>query len=142
VLSEALKLAKQMADHRICNDDVAAQRLLHRLHSACLVNSGPDDRKIQSLVRADVSEENFSLVNCYAGLKRMPTVIDRQQTIPPSIDLLKPCNSLPRRGDKGDVWFARKYEIARYVLANRAATPVVDRGSPTVTGLPGPTSRV
>lgn len=37
-----------------------------------------------------------------------------------------------------DVWFARKDEIARYVLANRAGTPVVDRGSPSVTGLPGP----
>jgi peptidoglycan/xylan/chitin deacetylase (PgdA/CDA1 family) len=40
---------------------------------------------------------------------------------------------------KGDVWFARKDEIARYVLANRAGTPVVDRSSPSVTGLPGPT---
>ena len=37
-----------------------------------------------------------------------------------------------------DVWFARKDEIARYVLANRGGTPVVDRGSPSVTGLPGP----
>jgi peptidoglycan/xylan/chitin deacetylase (PgdA/CDA1 family) len=40
---------------------------------------------------------------------------------------------------KQDVWFARKDEIARYVLANRAGTPVVDRGPPSVTGLPGPT---
>src|ERR1700738_4576533 len=40
---------------------------------------------------------------------------------------------------KGDVWFARKDEIARYVLATRAGTPVVDRGSPGITGLPGPT---
>src|SRR6202022_4669728 len=40
---------------------------------------------------------------------------------------------------KEDVWFARKDEIARYVLANRASTPVVDRGPPSVTGLPGPT---
>src|ERR1700716_1591799 len=40
---------------------------------------------------------------------------------------------------KGDVWFARKDEIARYVLANRIGTPVVDRSSPSVTGLPGPT---
>ncbi len=40
---------------------------------------------------------------------------------------------------KADVWFARKDEIARYVLANRAGTPVVDRGPPGVTGLPGPT---
>src|SRR4051812_18740909 len=39
---------------------------------------------------------------------------------------------------KEDVWFARKDEIARYVLANRADTPVTDRGSPNVTGLPGP----
>src|SRR6266403_1519337 len=38
---------------------------------------------------------------------------------------------------KEDVWFARKDEIARYVLANRASTPIVDRGSPVVTGLPG-----
>jgi len=40
---------------------------------------------------------------------------------------------------KGDVWFARKDEIARYVLANRADTPIVDRGPPSATGLPGPT---
>src|ERR1700726_2285074 len=39
---------------------------------------------------------------------------------------------------KGDVWFARKDEIARYVLANRAGTPVIDRGPPSTTGLPGP----
>ena len=37
-----------------------------------------------------------------------------------------------------DVWFARKDEIARYVLASRVGTPVIDRGSPTLTGLPGP----
>jgi peptidoglycan/xylan/chitin deacetylase (PgdA/CDA1 family) len=35
------------------------------------------------------------------------------------------------------VWFARKDEIAAYALAHRAATPVYDRGAPTVTGLPG-----
>jgi peptidoglycan/xylan/chitin deacetylase (PgdA/CDA1 family) len=40
---------------------------------------------------------------------------------------------------KEDVWFARKDEIARYVLANRADTPIVDRGPPSATGLPGPT---
>jgi peptidoglycan/xylan/chitin deacetylase (PgdA/CDA1 family) len=39
---------------------------------------------------------------------------------------------------KGAVWFARKDEIARYVLANRAGTPVIDRGLPSATGLPGP----
>ncbi len=39
---------------------------------------------------------------------------------------------------KGDVWFARKDEIARHVLANRAGTPVIDRGPPSKTGLPGP----
>lgn len=38
---------------------------------------------------------------------------------------------------KPDVWFARKDEIARWALANRTATPVVKRGPPTVTGLPG-----
>jgi peptidoglycan/xylan/chitin deacetylase (PgdA/CDA1 family) len=38
---------------------------------------------------------------------------------------------------KPDVWFARKDEIARWVLANRRATPIVNRGPPTVTGLPG-----
>jgi hypothetical protein len=27
-------------------------------------------------------------------------------------------------------WFARKDEIASYVLANRAGTPVINRGSP------------
>jgi peptidoglycan/xylan/chitin deacetylase (PgdA/CDA1 family) len=41
---------------------------------------------------------------------------------------------------KADVWFARKDEIARYALANRAATPILDRASPNVTGLPGPTA--
>ena len=40
---------------------------------------------------------------------------------------------------KEGVWFARKDEIARYALANRSATPVINRGSPNVTGLPGPT---
>jgi peptidoglycan/xylan/chitin deacetylase (PgdA/CDA1 family) len=40
-----------------------------------------------------------------------------------------------------DVWFARKDEIARYVLANRAGTPIVNRGSPSETGLPGPTGQ-
>jgi peptidoglycan/xylan/chitin deacetylase (PgdA/CDA1 family) len=40
---------------------------------------------------------------------------------------------------KPDVWFARKDEIARYALLNRAGTPVINRGSPTETGLPGPT---
>jgi peptidoglycan/xylan/chitin deacetylase (PgdA/CDA1 family) len=41
---------------------------------------------------------------------------------------------------KPGVWFARKDEIARYALAKRATTPVIDRGSPNVTGLPGPTA--
>jgi peptidoglycan/xylan/chitin deacetylase (PgdA/CDA1 family) len=40
---------------------------------------------------------------------------------------------------KPDVWFARKDEIARRALDHRASTPIVDRGSPSVTGLPGPT---
>jgi peptidoglycan/xylan/chitin deacetylase (PgdA/CDA1 family) len=39
---------------------------------------------------------------------------------------------------KPDVWFARKDEIARYALLNRAATLVINRGSPAKTGLPGP----
>jgi peptidoglycan/xylan/chitin deacetylase (PgdA/CDA1 family) len=42
------------------------------------------------------------------------------------------------KGKEG-AWFARKDEIARYVLANRAGTPIVDRGPPSATGLPGPT---
>jgi peptidoglycan/xylan/chitin deacetylase (PgdA/CDA1 family) len=41
---------------------------------------------------------------------------------------------------KNDVWFARKDEIARYALENRALTPVIDRASPLITGLPGPTA--
>jgi peptidoglycan/xylan/chitin deacetylase (PgdA/CDA1 family) len=41
---------------------------------------------------------------------------------------------------KPDVWFARKDEIVHWALANRATTPVIERGSPTVTGLPGPTA--
>jgi len=38
---------------------------------------------------------------------------------------------------KPDVWFARKDEIARWTLSSRSATPIVRRGPPTVTGLPG-----
>ncbi len=38
---------------------------------------------------------------------------------------------------KPGVWFARKDEIARWALSSRGATPVVKRGPPTVTGLPG-----
>jgi len=38
---------------------------------------------------------------------------------------------------KPDVWFARKDEIARWALSNRSATPVLRRGPPTITGLPG-----
>ncbi len=37
------------------------------------------------------------------------------------------------------VWFARKDEIARYGLTNRADTQVSERRSPLVTRLPGPT---
>jgi len=35
------------------------------------------------------------------------------------------------------VWFARKDEIAAWVLEQRSTTPVFDRGPPTETGLPG-----
>jgi peptidoglycan/xylan/chitin deacetylase (PgdA/CDA1 family) len=41
---------------------------------------------------------------------------------------------------KEDVWFARKDEITRWALDHRADTPVIERGSPNVTGLPGPTA--
>jgi peptidoglycan/xylan/chitin deacetylase (PgdA/CDA1 family) len=41
---------------------------------------------------------------------------------------------------KEGVWFARKDEIARWALDHRADTPVIERGSPNVTGLPGPTA--
>ena len=37
---------------------------------------------------------------------------------------------------KPGVWFARKDEIARWALANRAGTPVARREPPTVSGLP------
>jgi peptidoglycan/xylan/chitin deacetylase (PgdA/CDA1 family) len=40
---------------------------------------------------------------------------------------------------KADVWFARKDEIARFVLEQRAGTPVIGRGPASHTGLPGPT---
>ncbi len=40
---------------------------------------------------------------------------------------------------KTGVWFARKDEIARFVLEQRAGTPVIDRGPASRTGLPGPT---
>lgn len=39
---------------------------------------------------------------------------------------------------KPGVWFARKDEIARWVLAHRSDTPVLERGPASVTGLPGP----
>jgi peptidoglycan/xylan/chitin deacetylase (PgdA/CDA1 family) len=38
---------------------------------------------------------------------------------------------------KEDVWFARKDEIAKWVLAHRDNTPILQRGSAAVTGLPG-----
>lgn len=38
---------------------------------------------------------------------------------------------------KPGVWFARKDEIVDWALRARAGTPVYDRGSPTVSGLPG-----
>jgi peptidoglycan/xylan/chitin deacetylase (PgdA/CDA1 family) len=41
---------------------------------------------------------------------------------------------------KGMSGSPRKDEIARYVLANRAGTPVIERGAPDKTGLPGPTA--
>lgn len=39
---------------------------------------------------------------------------------------------------KPDVWFARKDEIARWVLARRVDTPVLQRGPAAISGLPGP----
>jgi len=39
---------------------------------------------------------------------------------------------------KPGVWFARKDEIARWTLAHRAETPILQRGPATVSGLPGP----
>jgi peptidoglycan/xylan/chitin deacetylase (PgdA/CDA1 family) len=42
--------------------------------------------------------------------------------------------------NKDGVWFARKDEIAHWVLANRSTTLIINRGSPNVTGLPGPTA--
>src|SRR5258706_894016 len=39
---------------------------------------------------------------------------------------------------KPGVWFARKDEIARWALANRAGTPVLKREPPTASGPPGP----
>jgi peptidoglycan/xylan/chitin deacetylase (PgdA/CDA1 family) len=38
---------------------------------------------------------------------------------------------------KPNVWFARKDEIAKWALAHRAITPVVQREAPNVSGLPG-----
>ncbi|HMF60117.1 MAG TPA: polysaccharide deacetylase family protein [Vicinamibacterales bacterium] len=42
---------------------------------------------------------------------------------------------------KAGVWFARKDEIARFVVENRASTPVLERAPADRTGLPGPSSR-
>ena len=39
---------------------------------------------------------------------------------------------------KPGVWFARKDEIANYALETKGTTPVIRRGPPTETGLPGP----
>ncbi|GBQ91470.1 polysaccharide deacetylase family protein [Asaia krungthepensis] len=39
---------------------------------------------------------------------------------------------------KPGVWFARKDDIARHALATTGQTPVLQRGSPLETGLPGP----
>lgn len=36
------------------------------------------------------------------------------------------------------VWFARKDDIARWVLSHRADTPIVERGPAAMSGLPGP----
>lgn len=38
---------------------------------------------------------------------------------------------------KPNVWFARKDEIARWALENRASTPILNRAAPTISGLPG-----
>jgi peptidoglycan/xylan/chitin deacetylase (PgdA/CDA1 family) len=38
---------------------------------------------------------------------------------------------------KPGVWFARKDEIAHWALNHRAVTPVVQRGAPEISGLPG-----
>jgi peptidoglycan/xylan/chitin deacetylase (PgdA/CDA1 family) len=42
---------------------------------------------------------------------------------------------------KTGVWFARKDEIARFVLENRVSTPVLERAPADRTGLPGPSGR-
>jgi peptidoglycan/xylan/chitin deacetylase (PgdA/CDA1 family) len=42
---------------------------------------------------------------------------------------------------KPGVWFARKDEIARWVLQNREITPVVHRAAPELSGLPGSVAR-
>ena len=38
---------------------------------------------------------------------------------------------------KPDVWFARKDQIAQWALVHRDRTPIYERGSPDITGLPG-----
>ena len=42
---------------------------------------------------------------------------------------------------KPGVWFARKDEIARFVVEHRDSTPVLERAPADRTGLPGPSSR-
>jgi hypothetical protein len=80
------------------------------------------DPHVRSPASSDFSRRKRDRISGHAGRVR---VLDRFLTYAKS---------------KGDVWFARKDEIARYVLANRAGTPVIDRGSPSKTGLPGPTA--
>ena len=36
------------------------------------------------------------------------------------------------------MWFARKDQIADYALQTKGTTPVIHRGAPTDSGLPGP----
>jgi peptidoglycan/xylan/chitin deacetylase (PgdA/CDA1 family) len=41
---------------------------------------------------------------------------------------------------KPGVWFARKDDVARFVLEHRSSTPVIDRAGADRTGLPGPSA--
>jgi peptidoglycan/xylan/chitin deacetylase (PgdA/CDA1 family) len=61
---------------------------------------------------------------------------DRMAGMPAVVKMLDRVLTYIRQKD--DVWFARKDEIARWVVAQREHTPVVKRARALETGLPGP----
>src|SRR5258707_3067388 len=73
-----------------------------------------------------------------AGLRRRMMVVSLHDRISGHANRVRSLDRfLTYVRSKPGVWFARKDEIAQWVLSNRGNTPIVTRGAPTVTGLPG-----